>query len=88
MSHHFKAPRTYSVDDFASLLGVGDLEFLLKEDGSLLVGRLDDSGNEEIVRRGGGRMQQRQEIDRLRMNVHLNCRSIAQRGMKIRTSCA
>lgn len=38
MCHHLKTTSTDSVEDFGAFLKVGDLELLLKKDGSLLVG--------------------------------------------------
>ena len=49
MSHHLKAPSTDSVDDLRTFFGIGDLELLLQENGSLLIGGLDNAGHEQGV---------------------------------------
>jgi hypothetical protein len=43
VSHHLKSPGAYSVDDLGALARIGDLEFLLKKYGSLLVGGFDNT---------------------------------------------
>ncbi len=65
MCHHFETPCADSVDNLATLSGVSDLELLLQEYRGLLIGRLDDAGNERVIRRRGRRMEQGQEIYRL-----------------------
>jgi len=37
MGHHLVPAGTYGVDDFGAFVAVSDFEFLLQEDGSLLV---------------------------------------------------
>jgi hypothetical protein len=49
--HHLEAARADGVNDLPAVLGVGDLELLLEEDGRLLVARTDDARYEEVVRR-------------------------------------
>lgn len=41
--HHFKAASANGVDNLCSLGQVSNFQFLLKKDGSLLVGGLDDA---------------------------------------------
>lgn len=65
MSHHLKTASAYSVHDLRSLLAIRDLELLLKEDGRLLVGRLDDARNKKMIGRAGRGMKEGEEVDRL-----------------------
>ena len=51
MRHHVKAASANRVHDLSALLAVGDLQLLLEEYGGLLVGRLDDAGDKQMVRR-------------------------------------
>ena len=37
MGHHFVATGTYGVDDLCSFVSIGDFEFLLQENRSLLI---------------------------------------------------
>jgi hypothetical protein len=68
--HHFDASLADSIDDFLPLGCVGDLEFLLEKDGRLLVGGLDDAGDEVRVRGGGCGRQEMKEVDRLSEKKH------------------
>ena len=43
VGHHLKASSAYSIDNLAALLSIRNLQLLLKEYRSLLIGRLDDS---------------------------------------------
>ena len=63
VSHHLKAPHTNRIDNLGSFIHIGNLEFLLKKDRSLLIGRLDDTHNERLIRWGRGRMQKREKVD-------------------------
>lgn len=65
VGHHFKAASAYGIDNFGTFLDIGDLELLLKENRSLLVGRLYNARNKNVIRRRGRRMKERQEVDRL-----------------------
>lgn len=65
MSHHFESLRAYSIDDPPAFLEVGDLEFLLEEDGRLLIRGFDDAGHEDVVWRRRGGVQEREEVDGL-----------------------
>lgn len=49
MRHHFKSPGTYSVNDLSALARIGDLEFLLKKYGSLLVRGFNDARDKEVI---------------------------------------
>jgi hypothetical protein len=73
MCHHLEPSRTDRIDDFSTLFEISNFELLLKENACLLVGRLDDAFHEDVVRRRGGWMKQREEIDGLDtiMNVSL-----------------
>lgn len=53
MGHHLEATSAYSVYNLGTFLQIGHLQLLLKEDGRLLVGGLNDARYEEGVRRGG-----------------------------------
>ena len=37
MSHHLVAPGAYGVDNLGAFVSIGNLEFLLQENGSLLI---------------------------------------------------
>lgn len=65
MSHHLKSTGTYGVDDLGPFVGLSDFELLLEKDGSLLVGGLDYAIHEDMVRRGGRRVQERKEVNGL-----------------------
>lgn len=68
MGHHLEAASAYSVYDFSTLLQISNLQLLLKEDGCLLVGGLDDARYEEGVRRGRRRVQKGEKVDRLNVD--------------------
>jgi hypothetical protein len=70
MRHHLEATVADGLDDLAALLDVGNLELLLEEDRGLLIGRLDDPSDEDMVRRRRRRVQQREEVNRLQSNQH------------------
>jgi hypothetical protein len=72
MCHHLEPPRTDCIDDFGALFEVSDFELLLEEDARLLVGRLDDTLHEDVVWRRGGRMEQREEVDRLQKEMKVS----------------
>lgn len=65
MSHHLETSCAYSVDNLGTFLDVSDLEFLLEEDGRLLVRRLDDASYEGMIRRRRRRMEEREKVDGL-----------------------
>lgn len=69
MRHHLETFRTYGIHNLGSFFGISNFELLLKEDGSLLVRRLDDTCYEEVVRRSRGGMEKRQEVDRLETHI-------------------
>jgi hypothetical protein len=71
MRHHLEATVADGLDDLAALLDVCNLELLLEEDRGLLIGRLDDPGDEDMVRRRRRRVQQREEVDRLWSDQHV-----------------
>jgi hypothetical protein len=52
MGHHLESPSAYRVNDLGSLFQVSNFEFLLKENGRLLVRRFDNTCNEDMIRRG------------------------------------
>jgi hypothetical protein len=57
VGHHFETTSAYSVNDLAPFFGIGNLEFLLKENGRLLVGGLDNARHEDGIWRRGCRME-------------------------------
>lgn len=65
MGHHLETTSTNSVHDLTALFSVCDLQLLLQEDGGLLVGRLDNSSNEDMIGRGGRGVKKREEVDGL-----------------------
>lgn len=58
MSHHLITTSADGIHDLGSLVCVSDLEFLLQENGRLLIGRLDDTHDEELIGRRRRRMKQ------------------------------
>lgn len=59
MRHHLVATGTYGVDDLGAFISIGHFEFLLQENGSLLVRGLDYARDELFVGGRRGRVQQR-----------------------------
>ena len=65
MGHHLETASTDSVHNLTSLFNISNLQLLLQEDGGLLVGGLDNSSDEDMVRRGGRGVKKREEVDGL-----------------------
>lgn len=65
MGHHLETTSTDSVHDLTALFSVRNLQLLLQEDGGLLVGRFDNSSNEDMVGRGGRGVKKREKVDGL-----------------------
>jgi len=63
--HHLITTGTYGVDDLGAFVSIGDFKFLLQENGSLLIRRLDYTRDELLVGRRRRRVQQREEVDGL-----------------------
>lgn len=88
MGHHLVTTRTYGVDDLGTFVSIGNFEFLLQENRSLLIRRLDYTRDELIVGGRRGWMQQRKKVDGLRMIIDEIKNGKCQRNVRIRTSCA
>ena len=58
MCHHLVATGTYGIDDLGAFVSISNLEFLLQEDGGLLIRGFDDTRDELLVGGRRGRMQQ------------------------------
>ena len=56
MCHHLIATGTYGIDDLSTFVSVSNFEFLLQENGSLLIRGLDYARDELIVGRRRGRV--------------------------------
>lgn len=69
VGHHLKSLGAYSIDDLGALTRIGDLEFLLKKYRRLLVRKFYNSRDKEMIwwRRGG--VQEREEVNRLKLPV-------------------
>jgi len=65
VSHHLEPSSTYCVNDLGTLSDISDLEFLLEENGCLLIRESDDTLYEDMVGRRGGRLQERKKVDGL-----------------------
>lgn len=66
MRHHLEAACTYGIYNFMPFLQVRNLELLLQENRGLLIRRLDDTCDENMIRGRRGRVKERQEVDGLR----------------------
>jgi hypothetical protein len=57
MGHHLETTSAYSVNNLAPFFCIGDLELLLKKNGRLLVGGLNNARNEDRIWWRGCRME-------------------------------
>jgi hypothetical protein len=51
MGHHLETPGTNRIDNLGAFVEVRDLQFLLEKNGRLLIGRLNDAANKDMIRR-------------------------------------
>lgn len=65
MSHHLVALGADGVNYFDPFVFVDDFQFLLQEDGCLLIGGFNNTVHEENIWGARGWMQKGQKIDRL-----------------------
>jgi hypothetical protein len=69
VGHHLESLGAYSIDDLGTLTRIGDLEFLLKKYRRLLVRKFYNSRDKEMVWWGRGGVQEREEVNRLKLPV-------------------
>ena len=69
VSHHLESLGAYGIDYLSALTRIGDLKFLLKKYRRLLIREFDNSRDKEVIRWGRGRVQEREEVNRLELPV-------------------
>ncbi len=69
VSHHLESLGAYGIDNLGPLARISDLEFLLKKYRSLLVREFNNSRDKEVIWRGRGWVQEREEVNRLKLPV-------------------
>ena len=69
MGHHLESLGAYSIDYLGALTRISDLEFLLKKYRRLLVRKFDNSRDKEMIWWGRRGVQEREEVNRLKLPV-------------------
>lgn len=69
VGHHLESFGAYSIDDLGALTRICDLEFLLKKYRRLLVRKFYNSRDKEVIWWGRGGVQEREEVNRLKLPV-------------------
>ena len=69
MGHHLESLGAYSIDYLGALTRISDLEFLLKKYRRLLIRKFDNSRDKEMIWWGRRGVQEREEVNRLKLPV-------------------